>query len=175
MAKQFVIIPFLFSLLFVSAQTKNLKNGEWRAVLERTDGNNIVFNFLVKDSAGKKILYIKNANERLLVDDIKLVGDSIIIKLPFFETQLHVVQNNNELNGVYTKRLVDNYQVMPLHAYYQQDFRFPVSQNTTSINVSGRWAASFWSDNSKDTTPTVGEFVQQENNVTGTFLDPTGD
>jgi thiol-disulfide isomerase/thioredoxin len=175
MAKQFLIIPFLFSVLFVCAQTKNLKNGEWRVVLERADGNNIVFNFLVKDSASKKILYIKNANERLLVDDIKMVGDSIIIKLPFFETQLHVVQNNNELNGVYTKRLVDNYQIMPLHAYYQQDFRFPVLQNATNINVTGRWAANFWSDNSKDTTPTVGEFIQHGNNVTGTFLDPTGD
>src|SRR5580698_292252 len=175
MAKQFLIIPFLFSVLLVCAQTTNLKNGEWRAVLHRADGHNIIFNFLVKDSAGKKILYIKNANERLLVDDIKLVGDSIIIKLPFFETQLHVVQNNNELNGVYTKRLTDNYQIMPLHAYYQQDFRFPVSQNATSINVTGRWAANFWSDNSKDTTPTVGEFAQHGNNVTGTFLDPTGD
>ncbi|HEY4876621.1 MAG TPA: TlpA disulfide reductase family protein [Puia sp.] len=175
MAKQFLIIPFLFSVSLVCAQTKTLKNGEWRAVLERTDGNNIAFNFLVKDSAREKILYIKNANERLLVDDIKLVGDSIIIKLPFFETQLHVVQNTNELNGVYTKRLVDNYQIMPVHAYYQQDFRFQVSQNATNINITGRWAANFWSDNSKDTTPTVGEFVQHENNVTGTFLDPTGD
>jgi thiol-disulfide isomerase/thioredoxin len=175
MIKQFLIIPFLFSVLLVSAQNKNLKNGEWRVVLERTDGNNIVFNFLVKDSVGKKILYIKNANERLLVDDIKPVGDSIIIKLPFFETQLHVVQNNNELKGVYTKRLVDNYQIMPLRAYYQRDFRFLVLQNTTSMNVAGRWAANFWSDNSKDTTPTVGEFVQHGNNVTGTFLDPTGD
>jgi thiol-disulfide isomerase/thioredoxin len=175
MTKKILIIPFLFSTLFIFAQTKNLQNGEWRAVLERADGNNIIFNFLVKDSAGKKILYIKNANERLLVDDIKLVGDSIIIKLPFFETQLHVVQKNNELIGVYTKRLVDDYQIMPLHAYYKQDVRFPVLQNATSINVAGRWAANFWSDNSKDTTPTVGEFVQHGNNVTGTFLDPTGD
>ncbi len=176
MAKQFLIILFLFSGLFISAQNKNLQNGEWRAVLKRADGNDIAFNFEIKDSIGKKILYIKNAAERLLVDDIKLVGDSFIIKLPFFESQLHVVaQNNNELNGVYMKRLVDNYQVMPLHAYYKQDFRFPILQNNLAINITGRWAAIFWSDNSKDSTADVGEFVQNGNNVTGTFLDPTGD
>ncbi|HLY70072.1 MAG TPA: TlpA disulfide reductase family protein, partial [Puia sp.] len=73
------------------------------------------------------------------------------------------------------KRLADIYQVMPLHADYLQDFRFPVSPHPTTINVSGRWAAKFWSDNSNDTTPTVGEFIQHGNEVTGTFLDPTGD
>jgi thiol-disulfide isomerase/thioredoxin len=176
MARQFLIILFLFSSLFVSAQKKNLQTGEWRAVLERTDGNNIAFNFETKDSIGKKILYIKNAGERLLVDDIRLVGDSFIIKLPFFESQLHLFrQSNNDFVGFYFKRLTDNYQVMPLHAYYEQDFRFPLLQNPANINVTGRWAAIFWSDNSKDSTVDVGEFVQNGNNVTGTFLDPTGD
>src|SRR5579871_506990 len=174
--KLFFITPILFSALFVSAQKKNLPNGEWRAVLERSDGNNIVFNFQTKDSAGKKILYIKNADERLLVDEIKNTGDSIIIKLPFFEAQLHVVlQSNNDLSGFYYKRLVDNYQVMPMHAYYQQNFRFPVSQKKTKKNVTGRWAVVFWNDDAKDSTFDVGEFVQEGNLVTGTFLDPTGD
>ncbi|HLY72109.1 MAG TPA: hypothetical protein VKR53_20390, partial [Puia sp.] len=82
MRKQLVIFPFLFSFSLACAQTKNLKNGEWRAVLERADGNNIVFSFFVKDSSGKKILYLMNAGERLLVDDIKYIGDSIMIRLP---------------------------------------------------------------------------------------------
>jgi len=174
--KLFLVLWFLIAAFISLAQTKNLRNGDWRAVLERADGNNIVFNFEIKDSIGKKILYIKNSGERLLVDDIKLVGDSFIIKLPFFESQLHLVrQSNNDFIGFYLKRLTDNYQVMPLHAYYQQDFRFPISQNNTAINVTGKWAAVFWSDNSKDSTADVGEFVQNGNNVTGTFLDPTGD
>src|SRR5271154_5786651 len=133
--KLFLVLWFLIAAFISLAQTKNLRNGDWRAVLERADGNNIVFNFEIKDSIGKKILYIKNSGERLLVDDIKLVGDSFIIKLPFFESQLHLVrQSNNDFIGFYLKRLTDNYQVMPLHAYYQQDFRFPISQNNTAIN-----------------------------------------
>ena len=174
--KLFLAISYLLIVLISSAQNKNLQNGEWRAVLERADGNNIVFNFEVKDSAGKKILYIENASEKLLVDDIKLIGDSIIIKLPFFESQLHLFKKNDtDFEGIYLKRLADNYQVMPLHIYYQQNFRFPILQNPTNINVTGRWAAIFWSDNSKDSTADVGEFIQDGNNVTGTFLDPTGD
>ncbi|MCK7553811.1 hypothetical protein MKQ70_01835 [Chitinophaga sedimenti] len=60
-----------------------LQNGPWQARLQRADGGDIVFNFDVKDSAGKKILYIRNAAERLLVDEITQQGDSIFIKMPF--------------------------------------------------------------------------------------------
>ena len=52
----------------------NFRSGEWRAFLERADGNNIVFNFEVRDSAGKQIIYIRNAGERMLVDDITLTS-----------------------------------------------------------------------------------------------------
>ena len=41
-------------------------------------------------------------------------------------------------------------------------------------NISGRWAVMFSSDTGKKAT-SIGEFVQNGNNVTGTFLTPTGD
>jgi thiol-disulfide isomerase/thioredoxin len=176
MTKQFICLFYLFSISFASAQTKILPTGEWRAVLERADGNNIVFNIETKDSVGRKILYIKNANERLLVNEIRASRDSIIITLPFFESELHVkLQGNNDLSGVYLKRLTDNYQVMAFHAYYGQYFRFLLLKNVTTVNVTGRWAVNFWNETTKDTTVAVGEFVQHGSTVTGTFLDPTGD
>ncbi|MET2951842.1 hypothetical protein ABXV18_27680, partial [Vibrio owensii] len=100
----------MFSLLILGAYASalagpGLRNGEWRVVLERKDGHSIVFNFESKDSAGKKILYIRNAGERLLVDDIKYQGDSVLIKLPFFESQLRaVILGNGDLQGVWLKR-----------------------------------------------------------------------
>ncbi|HWJ27344.1 MAG TPA: hypothetical protein VNS32_12435, partial [Flavisolibacter sp.] len=62
------------------------KNGMWRVELERPDGKQIVFNFQTKDSAGKKVLYVLNASERLLVDNIRLKNDSVFIDMPFFES-----------------------------------------------------------------------------------------
>ena len=39
----------------------------------------------------------------------------------------------------------------------------------------GRWAATFGVDDSTDAYPAVGEFVQRGNDLSGTFLTPTGD
>src|SRR5215475_1658647 len=86
-----VAAPFVSTVGVVSsanAPAPEFRNGTWRAYLERKDGNNnIVFNFEVKDSAGKKVLYIRNACYRLLVVDISRQGDSVIIRLPFYESQ----------------------------------------------------------------------------------------
>src|SRR5580698_8874514 len=99
-----------FQMLFAQQRSQFL-DGHWRAILERRDGNQIVFNFDVGDSAGKKILFIRNASERLLVDDIVTRGDSVFITLPFFESRLQAaIINKNELHGVWLKRLTDRYQ-----------------------------------------------------------------
>ena len=90
---------FFWSLLTVGvgvtfagcAGKPEFRDGKWRAYLERQDGNNIVFNFQVADSGGKKILYMCNAGERLLVDNITVNGDSVLIRMPFFESQLRGV------------------------------------------------------------------------------------
>lgn len=176
MYKAILALALLVSGFNSSAQqNKNLQNGLWRAVLERNDGEDIVFNFESKDSAGKKIIYIRNAVERLLVDDIVVKQDSVFITLPFFESQLRtVVINNNELKGVWLKRLVDKYQVTPFVAFYNQPYRFQLSAKPLSANVSGRWAVTFL-NTKKNEEVSVGEFVQQGNYVTGTFLNPTGD
>ncbi|MBS1934693.1 MAG: TlpA family protein disulfide reductase, partial [Bacteroidetes bacterium] len=159
--------------LFTNAQQK-FQNGIWRAVLERNDGKEIVFNFDVKDSAGKKIIHIHNASERLLADQITVTRDSVFITLPFFESQLRAAfVNENELNGTWLKRLVDKYQVTPFQAFYNQPERFKTNSNATA-NVSGRWAVTFLNA-PKNEDVAVGEFVQTGNHVTGTFLNPTGD
>ena len=152
-----------------------LRNGQWRVLLHRKDGKDIAFNFEVKDSARKKILYIRNAAERLLVDDISIQGDSVLIRLPFFESQLRaVVTRDGDLEGVWLKRLADSYQSVPFTAYYNQAFRFSVSKKPAA-DIGGRWAADFLAPGDKKSTLRVGEFEQKDGRVTGTFLDPTGD
>jgi len=175
MKKLLLAIGFLITGLISSAQNKKLQNGLWRGVLERTDGKQVVFNFETKDSAGKKILYVRNAAERLLVDDISYKGDSVIITLPFFDSQLHAAfVNNNELKGVWLKKLADRYQVISFSAFYNQPFRFSNSSNSTTANVSGRWNVRFLNASAMEEI-SVGEFVQNGNHVTGTFLNQTGD
>lgn len=170
----------LYQFIALNAMTPTrpgpvLRNGQWRAILQRKDGNGIVFNFEVKDSAGKKILYIRNAGEHLLVDDITTEGDSVLIHLPFFESQFRAaLTKDGNLEGVWLKRGVDNYQSVPFRAIYRESFRFPAVK-PAQLDLSGRWKAVFRTRDGKDTTLRIGEFVQKGQRITGTFLDAGGD
>jgi thiol-disulfide isomerase/thioredoxin len=175
--KIFLVFVFYCSALVLIAQTaRRLPTGTWRAALARADGNKIVFNFEVTDSGGREIIYIRNAEERLLVDDVKQAGDSIWIRLPFFESQIRAVYtSNNTIKGIWLKHLAESYQSMPFEATAGESYRFFLPQGREKIRISGRWAATFRSAKQADSTFCVGEFEQEGNIVTGTFLNATGD
>jgi len=171
-----LILPLLFALQ-AHAAAPTFRNGQWRALLIRKDGNDIAFNFSVKDSAGKQVLYLRNAGERILVDDITKEGDSLFIKFPFYESQLRArVTPEGNLEGVWLRHLADSWLVVPFKAMYGENDRFPVQTSAKPHSVAGRYAAVFRSTaDPKDTTFRVGEFQQSGSRVTGTFLDAGGD
>jgi thiol-disulfide isomerase/thioredoxin len=173
-----IFIGILSMVVFAGCtERRELKDGWWRAELERKDAHNIVFNFEVRDSAGRKVLYMRNAGERVLVDSISVAGDSVSIRFPFFESQLRgVLTADGNLEGVWIIHLADSFRAMPFKAFYGQDYRFPADTSAKDqASVDGRWAAVFRSANGKDTTFRVGEFRQTGTAVTGTFLDAGGD
>jgi thiol-disulfide isomerase/thioredoxin len=158
------------------SEKREFRDGQWRAELERKDGNNVVFNFEVKDSAGRKILYMRNAGERLVVDSVTVEGDSVVIRMPFFESQLRgALSGDGNLEGVWIIHLADSFRAMPFKATYGEDYRFTGHHSVGPAGVEGRWAAVFRSSNGKDTVFRVGEFSQKGTDVTGTFLDAGGD
>lgn len=164
-------------LLAGCAGRREFRDGQWRAYLERKDGNNVVFNFDVADSAGSKVLYLRNAGERVRVDSVSMEGDSVFIRFPFFESQLRgALTAEGNLEGVWIIHLADSFRAMPFKAFYGQDYRFrgnaPAKDQAA---VTGRWASVFRSSNGKDTVFRIGEFQQTDTGVTGTFLDAGGD
>lgn len=151
-----------------------LKNGVWKAELERADGRHIVFNFETKDSAGRKVLYVINGEERLLVDSIAVLKDSVFIHMPFFDSHFRArLDEGGNLQGVWIKRSGDKQQSMPFKARYNQKQRFAAAAKPRR-NVTGRWAVQFTGINGK-TRDAVGEFEQQGSRLTGTFLTTSGD
>lgn len=171
-----VKIFFLLVLLYSCTPKRNeLKNGVWRAELIRPDGKIIRFNFETKDSAGKTILYLQNAGERLLVDSILVKDDSVFIQMPFFDSRFLAKLSAGKMEGVWIKRLAEREQVMPFNAVYNQPDRFITSDKNSITTVAGRWAVDFTSTKNNDTTHSVGEFTQVGSIVSGTFLNPTGD
>lgn len=175
-SKFFPILIFstlsIFSV-FGFSKPLELKNGIWRATIERTDGKEIVFNFQSEDSAGKKIIYIINGKEHLLVDSVEILADSVFIELPFFESGFKArITNKGNLEGEWIKHYGERILRLPFKAIFNAK-RFEVT-SAPFADISGRWVSDFYKNNKKTST-FVAEFKQQGSHVTGTFLDPTGD
>src|SRR5690242_9520916 len=65
-----------------------LKTGIWRATIE-IQGQELPFNFdLTRDNEGGYDLYIINAAERLLLDEITIANDSVDIALHVFDANI---------------------------------------------------------------------------------------
>jgi thiol-disulfide isomerase/thioredoxin len=174
--KTFTAIFLMVIVAGCANRPREFQDGEWRGYLERKDGNNVVFNFDVKDSAGRKVLYLRNAGEQIRVDSVSVMGDSVLIRFPFFESQLRgALTADGNLEGVWIIHLVDSFRAMPFKAVYGETYRFVRHDSIKPAGVDGRWAAVFRSSNGKDTVFRVGEFAQKGTDVTGTFLDAGGD
>ncbi len=173
------MLGIVLTSLTVTAQQQNrLSTGQWRGELERADGNHIVFNFEVGKSRGKPIIYIRNATERLTVDDITVQGDSVFMRLPFFDSQFRAAfVDGRQIKGIWMKRLADRDQVMPFIAVNngKKTYRFRTGDVKPVANITGRWAVTFSLPGEERVVKAVGIFKQQGVVLTGSFLTPSGD
>ena len=164
----------LATVLSAHAQ-QSFADGTWQARLHRADGADIVFNVEAAEKDGRKVLYVLNAGDRLLVDDIQVQQDSIVIQMPFFDSEFRAArQPNGELKGRWIRHLPNQDVSIPFTATPGVKERFTQHQPAKG-NVSGRWATNFLVPGKSDSSFAVGEFKQDGNKVTGTFLTPTGD
>ena len=158
----------------VSTKAQTLPTASWRGELQREDGNNIVFTFDSKTEKGKPVIYIKNAEERIPVTNIKFQGDSIIMVMPVFESTIRAKKvSAARLEGTWIKNGATKYTKMPFVAIAGNAPRFPISNSGKAYNIGGRWSATFVSKDEE--SKLIGEFRQQGSKVYGTFLTTSGD
>lgn len=170
-----VLALFVLAFAAFSCTQPNtaLKTGTWRGVLE-IQGQALPFNFTVtNDSSGGYDAYLKNAGEKLLLDEISFANDSVNMVLHVFDAQLRAAVTENSLNGFFTL----NYNTavkIPFKATFGEDFRFqPTDIAKTTTDFSGKYEVLFV--NEIDTTQSVGIIEQKGNYATGSFLTTTGD
>jgi len=149
---------------------KEFKSGTYRASLAIKDQKELPFVFTVDST---KILTIYNAEEKIIVDDITIKGDSIFIKMPVFDAQIKgMINNKGNIRGNYTKG-PKNLKV-PFEAIYDVHFRYPTT-STKHNPMAGNWEVTF-SPNTEESYKAKGVFKDGvDNKVTGTFLTETGD
>src|SRR5690348_1295397 len=170
------LLPLMLLICLLSAfmiKPVELPNGTWRATIERKDGKKIVFNFITKDSAGKKILYVINGKEHLLVDSIISRDDSLFIQMPFFESGFAAKLNSDgNLQGEWIKHYGKRILRLPFEAEFNNKNRFKVTAPPVA-NISGTWVSTFTSGNRTSTFVTT--FHQDGHHLSGAVLNPTGD
>ncbi len=163
----------LAGCFFEKETSADLKPGIWRATVE-IQGRELPFNFEVKKVNSKDInIYLRNADERLLLDEVTITGDSIDIVLHVFDANFKARIKGDTLEGLFIKNYATDYR-LPFRAVYGQAYRFVKSANQLEVpDFSGKYEVKFIHEG--DTTPAVAIFHQEGDSVTGTFLTPIGD
>lgn len=174
-------IVFSFTLLGLiylvgcKPSVTTLENGVWRGVFVNDSTIEIPFNFEVYDSLGTKQVAYLNGNERLNINEVEIVGDSVFIKTPIYESEIRAKLTSSGLTGAWIRHFPDKVQKMAFEATPNTTYRFVEEPKTAKEDISGRWSVLFKKNNGADTSLAIGEFTQKGNQVTGTFLTNYGD
>ncbi|MDZ4715595.1 MAG: TlpA disulfide reductase family protein [Cytophagales bacterium] len=171
--KQFFYLASLSLVLSCSAPPAELKSGIWRGVV-LIQGKELPFNFRVeRAAAGNYTTRLYNGDERLILDEITINGDSVTMVLHSFDAAFKAVIRGDSLVGEFVINYADGYR-LPFLARAGQSYRFVKSDTTASApDFSGTYDVDFF--NEKNTVRAMGVIGQKGNRATGTFLTPTGD
>lgn len=122
---------------------------------------------------------IINGKERIRADEIKFgrdrsrAMDTIRIDFPLFDSYIRGRFQERVIRGEWVVNYKENYSI-PFVAEYGRDFRFTNLKKPPTADLSGKWQATFGLDEEKPYAA-VGEFTQNDNQLSGTFLTETGD
>lgn len=155
-----VILP-LFSF-------SQVKPGMWHGEFQLNDTVALPFQF---ESAGNKIEFI-NAQERIKVTEITASGDSVFIKMPVFDSEIKCQLKGDTMTGKFLNHARTSDNIISFQAIAGKSN--PLVNSFELKNFEGRWEVTFAGDE-PPMNKAVGEFSQQGNHITGTFLTPTGD
>ena len=168
--RKLLILFVLITLISCNNNPQNfLTEGVWKAELQLKENLELPFNFEVTSPNAIKIF---NADEVILVNDIRYSNDSVYIKMPVFEGYIAAKMIKNSLKGSFIKESLD--RVVPFKAEFNTVNRFEFSSEA-KYNVSGNWETVFSPKSDEDSYIAKGIFNQEGNLVTGTFRTTTGD
>lgn len=151
-------------------QPDPLLEGVWRAELQVADTEILPFNFEVTSRDALKIF---NADEVIMVTDIRYSNDTVVFKTPVFEGYIEAVVDKGKLSGRFIKENED--RILPFRAEFGNAKRFETLEGTSSHDISGNWETVFSPNSEADRYIAKGIFEQDGLNVTGTFRTTTGD
>jgi thiol-disulfide isomerase/thioredoxin len=162
-----------------TSEPKGIAAGMWRMTLHLNDSLDLPFNFeWTYTDAKKPKMIILNAEERIEVDEIRMEGDSVFIRMPLFDSEFRLLtkNKNSEFSGVWIKHGKNGDISMPARGCAGRDYRFNEENATgTPANFEGKWQVTFSPKQGDKASPAIGLFKQEGKYITGTFATETGD
>lgn len=175
--KRFATLALLIlSLWSCTKSTHELTPGPWLGVIrmDTLTGNlDVPFNFEVARNGEGWTLTIRNADERIVIDEVTVRGDTIHAKLPVYISEIVAVIGDS-LKGYYYPKGTNGKYRYGFYALRGETDRFPWYTDEPRYDVTGRW----WfieNPGSPDSLAMVAELKQVGSKVTGTILSPYGD
>ncbi|MFC4220038.1 peroxiredoxin family protein [Flagellimonas marina] len=173
--RRICVLLLTVTLLVASCKKKEPKNlalGDWLGKMEVSDSQILPFNFtLSRLEDGNYLMKIYNAEEEITVDEISIDGDSIHIRMPIFDGLLIGTFTEKRMEGNFVEESKE--RSVPFTAVHGDKDRFPVKEDAT-VNISGIWE-TYFKVNTEGEYPAKGIFMQNGNDVKGTFRTKTGD
>ena len=167
-------LPCLVLILLISCENPQpeigLKSGIWRGEIV-AQGNQIPFNFEVEKNNGSYNIDLINGNEKLNIDGVDILGDSLFFNMHIFDISIKAKIYKDSLVGSYIKNYAKNY-VLPFRATFGKNGRFDDINSSDKFN--GTWETVFMGDEGKE-TDAIGIFKVEDKLLKGTFLTTTGD
>ena len=167
---------FFLLLIFTMAQAQvKIKEGMWRGVLSLDTKNHIdlPFTFNVFYVGGEPTITIFNAEENIVVDEIKVTTDSAFFYMPVFDSEFRLKLFPGMMQGKWINHSKKENNSIAFEAIFGQAQRFTPSSLVRS-HFDGRWQTTF-GYGTPDSSRAIGVFKQNMQKVTGTFLTETGD
>lgn len=175
------LLTLLILLSLISCENKPSPGAEnkiaipaspWRFALD-VSGDILPFNGTFSNvKKHSATLTLRNADEEITIDEVSLRNDSVIVKLPYFNTEMHLrVESPFMLSGEWINLDKENYRI-PLTAEQGQDFRF--TNTGSQRQLPSRYMAQFELGTEKE-YPAVLLLENNSGKLSGTFLTETGD
>ncbi|MBL7939762.1 MAG: TlpA family protein disulfide reductase [Flavobacteriales bacterium] len=177
-ALSLLLLVLLLSLLGCGVGQKGPatpRTGAWRMELD-LNGRRLPFQFdLSRDDSARWVAHIHNASEEILVTDIVLHNDTILIRMPLFDSEFKgIVRSDSVIDGTWHNYLKGPEYRIPFVANAGALFRFPGPSDGKGA-IAGTWEVHF-SKGTPDVYNAIGLFEQHaDGRATGTFVTETGD
>jgi thiol-disulfide isomerase/thioredoxin len=150
--------------------------GPWLVEIEVAEGEVLPFHFDLEELEGGALrIKVRNGEEVIVVDDIDRNGDSLVVRMPLFDSEFKGrTQGAGIVTGNWHNYLKGNDYTIPFTARAGEFPRF-TNKRKPAMDVDGTWEVHF-SPGTADTYPAIGLFKQEPNGrTTGTFMTETGD